>query len=137
MGKGLPYSHERGIFIGGSPFEGGGVNYSTDEQDTGLTWVDGKPVYQKTISGTMNPTSPTTIAHGISNFDELVSMEGSIERGSGTGTWLSITSTEHPSVASEQILKSVNSTNIILADSGSLFDNSKVYITVRYTKTTD
>lgn len=29
--------------IGGS---GGGVNYSTTEQDTGLKWTDGKPVYQ-------------------------------------------------------------------------------------------
>lgn len=28
---------------------GGGTSYSTTEQDTGLTWVDGKHIYQKSI----------------------------------------------------------------------------------------
>lgn len=32
---------------------GGGVDYSTDEQDTGLTWVDGKKVYQKSYDITL------------------------------------------------------------------------------------
>ena len=27
---------------------GGGVDYSTSEQDTGLKWIDGRPIYQKT-----------------------------------------------------------------------------------------
>lgn len=27
----------------------GGIDYSTDEQDTGLKWIDGKNIYQKTI----------------------------------------------------------------------------------------
>lgn len=35
---------------------GGGVNYSTDEQLIG-TWIDGKPLYQKTIVFDVNKTS--------------------------------------------------------------------------------
>lgn len=33
---------------------GGGVDYSTTEQDTGIKWIDGKSIYQKTyeVSGT-------------------------------------------------------------------------------------
>lgn len=27
----------------------GGIDYSTDEKDTGLKWIDGKSIYQKTI----------------------------------------------------------------------------------------
>lgn len=27
----------------------GGLSYSTEEQDTGLTWIDGKKIYQKTF----------------------------------------------------------------------------------------
>ena len=27
-----------------------GINYSTDEQDTGLKWIDEKPIYQKTVT---------------------------------------------------------------------------------------
>ena len=29
---------------------GGGVNYSTEEQDTGLTWIDGSHIYRKTYA---------------------------------------------------------------------------------------
>lgn len=28
---------------------GSGIDYSTTEQDTGLKWIDGKPIYQKTF----------------------------------------------------------------------------------------
>ena len=31
---------------------GGGVNYSLEEQDTGLKWIDGRTVYQKTFDKT-------------------------------------------------------------------------------------
>lgn len=29
---------------------GGGINYTTEEQDTGLKWIDGRTIYQKTIT---------------------------------------------------------------------------------------
>lgn len=32
---------------------GGGIDYSTTEQDTGLKWIDGRTVYQKTIVATI------------------------------------------------------------------------------------
>lgn len=35
-------------------------NFSTSEQDTGMTWIDGKKIYQKTIAITI----PTTSASG-------------------------------------------------------------------------
>lgn len=35
---------------------GGGVDYSTTEQDTGLKWIDGKPIYQKTYSEVLTST---------------------------------------------------------------------------------
>jgi hypothetical protein len=36
---------------------GGGVDYSTTEQDTGLKWIDGRPIYQKTYEQQMNEIS--------------------------------------------------------------------------------
>lgn len=41
--------------VGGSG-GGGGVDYSTTEQDTGLKWIDGKPIYQKTYSEVLTST---------------------------------------------------------------------------------
>lgn len=51
----------------------GGINYSQTEQDTGLKWIDNKPIYQKTI-----------VVNGLSNgqqiqvgdVDKFISFEG-------------------------------------------------------------
>lgn len=50
-------------------------SYSIQEQRTGETWLDGKPIYKRTV--TKSSTGGTTIAHGISNFGTLVKIEGS------------------------------------------------------------
>lgn len=42
-----------GAWIIGDVSGGGGVNYSTTEQDTGLTWIDGRPIYQRTYTGVL------------------------------------------------------------------------------------
>lgn len=44
----LTYTKIVGIKFGGSGSGKGGIDYSTDEQDTGLKWIDGKSIYQKT-----------------------------------------------------------------------------------------
>ena len=36
---------------------GGGVDYSTQEQDTGLKWIDGRTVYQRTFDKTSTALS--------------------------------------------------------------------------------
>ena len=36
---------------------GGGIDYSTEEQDTGLKWIDGRPIYQKTITAPFRTTT--------------------------------------------------------------------------------
>ncbi len=111
----------------------GGVDYLTTEQDTGRKWHDGRTVYQKTISGTMSATSPTTVAHGIVDLNLPVGMNGILER--NTGEWVSLPGgTEHPSVASEQILATLTATNIVLADAGSQWDNNPFTITIKYVK---
>lgn len=59
------------VFVGA---EGGSVGYSTSEQDTGLTWIDGKTIYRKVIDlGSMPDTSSKTVSLGISGkIDNLV-----------------------------------------------------------------
>lgn len=44
-----------------------GNKYSTEEQDTGQKWIDGRPIYRKVVRGTVNMTgdSASTLAHGI------------------------------------------------------------------------
>lgn len=53
-------------------------NYSTSEVNTGFTWVDGKYIYKKSIyvSGLPNTAGSIQIAHGISNLDKVINIEG-------------------------------------------------------------
>jgi hypothetical protein len=49
-------------------FKSGTVDYSTVEQDTGIKWIDGRPVYQITYTGSWAATSGWTKIGKISNF---------------------------------------------------------------------
>ena len=63
--------------IDGGDSPAGGVDYSTDEQDTGLKWVDDKPVYQKTIalSGISITTETFNDVATLTGIDNLISIE--------------------------------------------------------------
>ena len=63
----------------------GGINFSTEEQVVG-TWIDGKPLYQKTVSCGALPNNTTKdVNHGIANIDQYVSVFGIFWDTSGTG----------------------------------------------------
>lgn len=56
----------------------GGVNYSTEEQDTGLKWIDGSSIYCKTINmGVSNNATGASFSaeHGIGTFSHIVKYE--------------------------------------------------------------
>lgn len=60
---------------------GNDTDYSTDEKIIG-TWIDGKPLWQKTIELSSLSVGDNTITHGISNFGHLVNAFGYVVRGS-------------------------------------------------------
>ena len=50
--------------------------YSTTEKIIG-TWIDGRPVYQKTLNiGNVARGNSINIAHGVTNFDRLLTYYG-------------------------------------------------------------
>ena len=63
-------TYNNGEWINESVSSGGGVDYSTTEQDTGLKWTDGKTVYQKTLH-INSVTSGTSYNHDIANVDQI------------------------------------------------------------------
>ncbi len=67
---------------------GGGLDWKTEEQDTSLKWLDGKPVYKQTFVkvAVAAGTTPTSITHNISGLDQLVSHEAVVKR--SNGEWL-------------------------------------------------
>lgn len=51
-------------------------SYSTSEQATPFTWIDGKTIYKKTIEVNDVSSAQIYVTHGISNFGALVNAEG-------------------------------------------------------------
>lgn len=53
-----------------------GVKYSTSEELTGDLWIDGKPIYRKTIAfGALANATLKTVAHGITGLDLVLRQE--------------------------------------------------------------
>ena len=114
---------------------GGGVDYSTTEQDTGIKWVDGKSVYQKTYA--FNPPVESGGAYvdavDVSNMaiDTLIYMSG-IEHDGASG--------HDANVAVFDSYSSVSNNLYLTADKSTVKYMSPLamdFLTLRYTKTAD
>lgn len=52
-------------------------NYSTTEQDTGFTWIDGRHIYKKTINCGKGPNAAAKdVSTGVSGIDLVTKIEG-------------------------------------------------------------
>lgn len=107
--------------------------YSTTEQVVG-TWIDGKPIYRKTIAytGTALPSGITSIQHNISNIGThrvIVASEFWYNNNMWNGFIMPTSYCTVNAVHSNSIDVSVSN------DFTGLF--SPLYITLEYTKTTD
>lgn len=115
--------------------------YSKGEQKIG-TWVDGKPLYKKTISMNYFEAGEKGYAHGISNVDKIIEYSGIGIRKDNThqhipaivpptyqADWqisvYDVSSTEYKLFIGEKL---VSSSSAYLTE---------LYITFKYTKTTD
>jgi len=110
--------------------------YSTTEQRVG-TWIDGKPLYQKTFSYSVGTQSAkATIPVGtLSNVDYIVSCTGICKRGNNlqyeqmsmydSSAWFVYTS----------VTMSGTTATVNIVENGR--SDATGYVTVQYTKTTD
>ena len=112
------------------------MNFSTDEKVIG-TWIDGKPLYQKTVNCGALPNNTTKeIAHDISNIDKVINIKG-IAINASANTYLNIpTITINQSLVNYQIGMDVNNTYVRIL-TGIDRSSYSAYVTLQYTKTTD
>ena len=111
----------------------GVLNYSTSEQSTGITWINGKTIYQKTINiGNLPNNTIKTVAHGITRITAVIKIEGWCYSTS-TGTWRKLPTMYRGSEIAYNTAVEVNSTNISI---GNQADRSEYtgYVTIWYTK---
>lgn len=129
------------IYLNSIPYAGGGgsyfspIIYSTEERSIG-TWVDGKPLYEKTVHfGSLPSNASKNVAHNISNFEMLISLITTAKASNGTCYFIPHTVTRS-SDAYYQLKVNVDATNITI-ETGTDRTTLDAYCTLRYTKTTD
>lgn len=106
--------------------------YSLEEKIVG-TWIDGKPLYQKTIDcGTIGALE-TTIPHGIEDFDKLMYLGHYVSNGSEFVIMFSIDEDSGDKAMS----LTIDDTNIVIHSPVPIPSGHPMVVTLQYTKTTD
>lgn len=106
----------------------GGVNYSLEERKIG-TWIDGKPLYEKTINfGNLPNATTKEVPHGIENVDEIWVYDGYVKGASSSIQSVWSGSSWYNFYASKQH---------VICLTSSERDSIVGVVIVRYTKTTD
>lgn len=107
--------------------------YSTDEKIIGQ-WIDGKPLYQKTIDFGALPNNTTkSVNHNIQNIDYVVNLFGAAYR-SSDGIVNTLPCYNRDIYGAELVS---NPTSIIVTTFADRSAFSESYIAIQYTKTTD
>ena len=119
--------------VDGIPVPGGGaggIDFSTTEQDTGLKWVNGEPIYQITFSGT-TPNAAT----GAVDFPEGLTMETPIETLGFAGPIDADRETYMPlDCKGLTVYIQTDEAKIYFDSQDANFRNKPFHITIRYTK---
>ena len=110
------------------------LSYSTEEVKTGGTWIDGKPIYRKTFVYEGATTQNVAISIGsIINFENIESIKGTLKFDRGNAIHLGYMNNDN----SRPFEAAIETSGNIIAISPYNNSNSKIIITVEYTKTTD
>lgn len=103
------------------------LRYSTSEQFAGEYWLDGKPIYVKTVNfGSLPNSTSKNVAHGITTIENIVEIYGAAKSGSDTFLQVSMG-------GSAGFTLGVVGANISIATTSDRAAFS-AYITIKYTK---
>lgn len=106
-------------------------DFSTTEKVIG-TWINGKPLYRKTVTFTPTNTNQNDYAHNISNVNRIWVDDGD--------SFLAINDISLPvnySRGTDYLYTHANRDNVTMKISANGWLNYPAYVTLKYTKTTD
>jgi len=129
------YGNQIDSYINGNR-EQGKITYSLNEQVVGI-WIDGKPLYEKTVSFGALPNSTTKyVDPGIENVDQMVYIYGYAYAPSQGNLYVPLPQSSPNNLGHNYICDYHNyKIRIVTGNDASIF--TKSYVTLRYTKTTD
>ena len=108
------------------------VDYSTDEVDTGIKWVDGSSIYRKTISfGEVAATTSKNVDHNITNLGDVIRIYGIAYK---DNRFIALPFVDNVDTSQRYI--EVSASQVILGTGTNSAALTKAYVTIEYTKVT-
>lgn len=111
--------------------------YLTLETKTNKTWIDGKPIYRKTIQFTTTATGKHSIKHNISNLDTIIEGKGSAKDSSGAFYMFPMSAAVDNVSAWSISIQNVDKTYFYFFRGTNVTGTVISYVTLYYTKTTN
>ena len=132
-GEGSPLAANNFVAVYGE--DPSNMNYSLTEAKTGATWIDGSPIYKKTINFGALPNNTTkSVTHSIANLEYVIRLEGTILQGTmPTGNFKPIPLLYSSGDSSYNTECYVDKNNISMRCSNNRA-NCTAYVTIYYTK---
>lgn len=113
--------------------------YSTSEIDTGMVWIDGRPIYRKVVRGTVNVVgghNTSSLPHGIQGLTgrwELIKYYGNMRLGGVLSNNPIKQALPHIEGTHQSGITSIDQTNITISGSYA-WGSSEVSIVLEYVK---
>lgn len=127
----MVYDGTQFIIVGNPNAVTESISYTTSEVKTGAIWINGKPIYKKTVdTGVLPNTTTKNVAHNISNLAFVISMNGIAKSGNVYIPLPLISSAGKTS----DIGIYVNGNNISIESGSDRSSFTTSYVTLEYTK---
>lgn len=117
---------------------GGGLDYSTVEQNTGVKWIDGSKIYQKTIDfGAMPVNTEKDVAHNIDGLAYVVDIEF-IVYSATQGQWRLMPAISRGNIMAQSVYGVDSQYVFVLGGQNADVDSNWAgIVTLRYTKSAE
>lgn len=117
------------------------VNYSTEEQVIG-SWINGKPLYQKTIvtkvpATKTNGTVASNIVYTDTNIELCTKIQGFMANGETCALAPSVYLNSTDSIVFFYRMQGKGGSGLTVQNTAVSYSNRDLYVTIEYTKTTD
>lgn len=120
------------------------LSYSTTEHKTGKKWIDGKPIYEKTIIQNLEGTNPFTnrvdVTHGIANIHTPIRIVTAKANSQGQGDNWSMAITipaKYDNATFAELGQFTPTTVSLFAGTSNWTSFNRLLFVLEYTKTTD
>lgn len=105
----------------------------TRERQTAFTWIDNRPIYTKTLSGTIAAPGDTTIPHLITKINTVVRLYGTAQNAVPLTTFAFPLGYVEPVTPANALGLLATPTDIIVRAASAAWNGYTFYVTIEYT----